>query len=438
MMRRMRTSNLGLKLLMNFEGFRPNATALDDSRWVIGYGHTKGARKGVRVTRAEAVAILRDYDLPPIEQLIDDNVMAPLNQNEFDALVSLVFNIGGEAFKTSDVLAFINSGEKLSAGEAMTAWRKARLNGRLILVDALIRRRAAEKALFLRHPEGSPISPSVFIRPELDEKAARFIPSETPVVATRERKRPVDTETVEPVDVADEQSNELETAGVHDLPDTGTHYVVPDDEIGTDAVAQPSDKTAPELAAGALVARLTRILGEPSDDTHASPLSADEASIEDGPTPDEITKAISELADGPSPLDDDDLAPLPDTASFEDHADNDVDEPVVTADRPKLIDDLEPLSSEALGDPMSFVGANMVNPLPKKTGVGLSWLIYVLLGLIGGLFLGFGIIGPSLDVASANEGTGNFGYTGMTVLGGLLLLLALYFLFKAFRNGRKA
>ena len=125
--------------------------------------------------------------MPPIEQLIEETVLAPLNQNEFDALVSLVFNIGGDAFRGSDVLAFLNSGEKLSAGEAFTAWRKAKLNDRLIIVDALVRRRAAEKALFLRHPGGMPIAPSVHIRPQLDEKAARFIPSEPPVVATRER-----------------------------------------------------------------------------------------------------------------------------------------------------------------------------------------------------------------------------------------------------------
>jgi lysozyme len=71
-----------------------------------------------------------------------------LVQNEFDALVSFVFNIGAEAFRTSRVLVHLNAGEKLAAAEAMAAWRKAKIGGQSVVVDGLVRRRSAEKDSF--------------------------------------------------------------------------------------------------------------------------------------------------------------------------------------------------------------------------------------------------------------------------------------------------
>ncbi len=454
---------------MSFEGFRSRALSLGGGRWVIGFGHTKGAREGVVVTRTEAVAILQNYDLPPIEQFIEEAVMAPLNQNEFDALVSLVFNIGAEAFRTSDVLAFLNSGEKLAAGEAFTAWRKARLNGRLIIVDALIRRRAVEKALFMRHPGCTPIAPSAHIRPVLDEAAARFIPSEPPIVATRERTpeaeqavpvaedisaAPQATQTEEvgqaesPEPTEDDGQTELEfddraerfvvpESGVHDLPPL-VDVEEDDAPIGPEMPAReaPSDKTAPELAAGALVARLTRILGEPglgADET-AAPKSG---GAEDGPTPDEITRAISELADGPAAAPTaiaDDLPPLPEAMLVEEDALTIEDVAALEDTARPMIDDLEPIPDAALHQPVAKVGANIKDADEPRPRMGLSWLIYVAIGLIGALFALFGIIGPSTDLSGVNRGMGQYGYMGLTVLGGVLVLLSMYFLFKAYRS----
>ena len=451
-MRRMRTSKFGLKLLMNFEGFRPAATALGNGGWVIGYGHTKGAREGVRVTRAEAIGILREFDLPPIEKLIDEAVMAPLHQNEFDALVSLVFNIGSKAFLSSDVLAYLNSGEKLSAAESITAWRKARLNDRLIIVDALIRRRAAEKALFLRHPGGTPIAPSVFIRPQLDVDAARFVPTEPPVVATRERQsaaNPVEAETEEAGTQADRKQFIVPDA------DPAPHFVSPKDDSPSEDVAEDlvpvsalrdlpplsdepettgvADQTAPEIAAGALVARLTRILGDPDQDG-AEPQDA-APMVDDGPTADEITRAISELADGPQQSDDD-LPPLPDSIAL---AGEEEEEQVETPPAQKriFIDDLEPMIDPATLGPAAMVGANIPAQASTSNTARLSWLIYVLLGLIGVVFAGVGFVGPNLEASVTNNGLGRFGYIGLTLLGSLLVLLSVYFLFKAYRHRSK-
>ncbi len=152
----MRTSGVGVELIKSFEGFRARATRLPNGAWIVGFGHTASAREGVRVTREDAELVLRHHDLKPIEALISERVLTPLSQNEFDALVSFVFNIGPEAFLESNVLALLNSGERLQAAEGMTAWRKGRVDGEVRVVDALVRRRAPRKPVpgtpFRPHP----------------------------------------------------------------------------------------------------------------------------------------------------------------------------------------------------------------------------------------------------------------------------------------------
>merc|ERR1712080_668915 len=121
----LRTSQNGLKLIMAYEGFRSHSKQLPDGRWMVGYGHTRAARQGVRVSQHEAVAILREFDLPPVEKALNELLLVPVNQNEFDALVSFAFNIGVDQFEGSDVLAFLNAGNRLAAAAAMEVWRKA-------------------------------------------------------------------------------------------------------------------------------------------------------------------------------------------------------------------------------------------------------------------------------------------------------------------------
>lgn len=166
-----RISQAGLDLIKNFEGLRRRSSKLPTGGWIVGYGHTRSAREGIEVSEREAEYLLR-YDLQETERLVCDVVRAPLHQNEFDALVSLAWNIGEEAFRHSDVLKYVNSGEMLAAAESFAAWRKARIDGHLIVLDALVRRRAAEKNLFLSHPAGAPAAPSLVVRPVLDSAAS--------------------------------------------------------------------------------------------------------------------------------------------------------------------------------------------------------------------------------------------------------------------------
>ncbi|MDZ4759953.1 MAG: lysozyme [Alphaproteobacteria bacterium] len=185
---RLRTSRAGLDLIKSFEGFREAAARLPDGRWTIGYGHVRSAREGVTITEDDAEDLLR-FDLGPIEEAIHALAFAPLNQNQFDALASLVFNISPGQFKESEILRGINAGEYIAAASAFDAWRKARINGRVIVVDALVRRRAIEKAMFLEHPDGRPAAPTPVVTPELDVQAAvlRETPSEVtaPLIGLR-------------------------------------------------------------------------------------------------------------------------------------------------------------------------------------------------------------------------------------------------------------
>lgn len=177
-------SRAGLELIERFEGLRRTAARLPDGRWTIGYGHTRSARAGAEVSAEDAEALLL-FDLAPLVAALNAMVFTPLNQNQFDALVAFAFNVGLEAFRKSDVLVRINEGRLTEAACALDLWRRAEIHGDALVLDALIRRRAAEKALFLTPPGGFVPTPSALVRPERDDAAEPLLP----------RMRPAEIET---------------------------------------------------------------------------------------------------------------------------------------------------------------------------------------------------------------------------------------------------
>jgi lysozyme len=136
-----------------FERLTLKAVHLSDGRYMVGYGHTRGAREGLTVTQREAEALLY-YDLSKAALEVEARCFTPLSRAQFEALTAFAFNIGNENFRASAVLALVNEGRLLEAAEAMEAWRQADVEGRRLVMDALVRRRAAEKALFLQPPDG--------------------------------------------------------------------------------------------------------------------------------------------------------------------------------------------------------------------------------------------------------------------------------------------
>ena len=149
---RHRASRAAIELIKRFEGYRRTAAQLPDGRWTIGHGHTLTARQGAQVSEADAEALLL-YDLLGIGQALNAAIFAPLTQNQFDALAAFAFNIGLDNFHRSGVLRRLNEGAPIQAACAMELWRKAEVAGARIDIDALVRRRACEKPLFLT-PEG--------------------------------------------------------------------------------------------------------------------------------------------------------------------------------------------------------------------------------------------------------------------------------------------
>ena len=181
---RHQVSRAAIDLIKRFEGFRPKAVRLPDGRWMIGYGHTLSARQGAEVSETDAEALLI-YDLIAIAHAVNEWVYTPLTQNQFDALCSFAFNLGLDNFRRSAVLRRLNEGALLQAACAMELWRKAEFEGEEIVIDALVRRRSAEKALFLTPPGGAFVpAPSPVLRPGLDADLGKTVPSAEPVEVT--------------------------------------------------------------------------------------------------------------------------------------------------------------------------------------------------------------------------------------------------------------
>lgn len=181
MLSRHRVSRAAIELIKRFEGYRRHAAQLPDGRWTIGYGHTLTAREGAEVSEADAEALLV-YDLISVQHAVNENVYAPLSQNQFDAICSFAFNIGLDNFRRSQVLKRLNAGAAVQAACAMELWRKADFEGERIVVDTLVRRRASEKALFLTPPgDDFAPAPSPIIRPLIDLDALDLVPLRRPV-----------------------------------------------------------------------------------------------------------------------------------------------------------------------------------------------------------------------------------------------------------------
>ncbi|MBP8282382.1 MAG: lysozyme [Chromatiaceae bacterium] len=138
------TSPAGIALIQAHEGLRLTAYRDPVGIWTIGYGSTSHVHPGMQITRDQATLRLY-HDVDDAEATVNRRVTVPLTQSQFDALVSLVFNIGGGAFRKSTLLQKLNAGDYAGAAGEFGRWVKAK--GRVL--PGLVTRRAAERALFL-------------------------------------------------------------------------------------------------------------------------------------------------------------------------------------------------------------------------------------------------------------------------------------------------
>lgn len=96
----MRTSPEGLALIRTFEGCVLKAYKCPAGVWTIGYGHTRGVGPGQKITDQEAIRLL-DEDVRLIENRLNSKFPGQLEQRQFDALVSFIFNLGWTKFSKS-------------------------------------------------------------------------------------------------------------------------------------------------------------------------------------------------------------------------------------------------------------------------------------------------------------------------------------------------
>jgi lysozyme len=361
---RHQVSRAAIELIKPFEGYRRNAAQLPDGRWTIGYGHTLTARQGAQVSEDDAEALLL-YDLIAVANGVNAHSYTPLTQNQFDALCAFAFNVGVENFRSSAVLKRINEGALIQAAFAMELWRRAEFEGEQIVVDALVRRRAAEKALFLTPPRGAWVAaPSAILSPQLDHDGPDLGPRDapTPVVTVLEGERtlllrndqpalaPVSPDTAGPVKAAAEEV----TARLQIIfPPPAEASEDPEAEITSARVAEPPEGMELDGAPFELTA-------EPQPDP--DPPSSGERSIIDaefGPG----------LFDAPAPANDTDGQ---------------------AADEPAAGAEAETAARVVINDiaPFDYVPPT-VQPLPQPRRDGL--FTEVMLALLGLVFFGGGI-----------------------------------------------
>ena len=141
----MRLSLPSRERLKRLEGFRAKAyIPVPGDRTTIGYGFTDGVKLGDTMTREEADARLVE-ELRPYEMAVWQGCTREPNQNEFDAMVLLCFNIGPAGFRRSTVLKAHNRGDCQAAARAFGLWNKS--GGKVYA--GLTKRRAEESALYL-------------------------------------------------------------------------------------------------------------------------------------------------------------------------------------------------------------------------------------------------------------------------------------------------
>ena len=135
----------GLELIKKFEGFVPSEYVCPAGKRTIGYGHVIRETESFspELTKREAEELLKE-DLGAAEEAVIRFVDVPLTPNQFDALVSFVFNVGAERFKRSMLLRRLNAGDYAGAAKEFLQWVYG--NGQKL--EGLVRRRRAEKALF--------------------------------------------------------------------------------------------------------------------------------------------------------------------------------------------------------------------------------------------------------------------------------------------------
>lgn len=168
----MQINAAGLEVIKRFEGLHDgNLSAIGlqpklcpAGIWTIGYGHALRDHNGefLRGKEGEAEAYrqygylteqganeLLQQDVKEFSAAVEKLLTNPVNDSQFSAMVSFAYNVGIKAFSTSSVLKFFNQGRTADSADAFLLWVKATVKGKKVVLTGLVRRRHAERLLFL-------------------------------------------------------------------------------------------------------------------------------------------------------------------------------------------------------------------------------------------------------------------------------------------------
>lgn len=144
----MEVSAKGLEIVKHFESLFLKAYIDPVGVWTIGYGNTGPvAYEGNQITEEKADALLRE-DMKESEIFVDRYINVGLSQQQFDALVSFTFNVGGGALSKSTMRKKLNANDFDGAAKEFPRWNKGTVDGKKVVLSGLTRRRKSERHLF--------------------------------------------------------------------------------------------------------------------------------------------------------------------------------------------------------------------------------------------------------------------------------------------------
>jgi lysozyme len=136
-------SKEGLQLIKKYEGYKEKAYKCQAGVWTVGYGHTKNVQPNSKINKDQAESYLIE-DVKNAEIAVKKYVNVPVTQGQYDSLVSLAYNIGGNNFRKSTTLKEVNNKNYEKAGKGILLWNKAK--GKIS--NGLVKRRNEEYSLF--------------------------------------------------------------------------------------------------------------------------------------------------------------------------------------------------------------------------------------------------------------------------------------------------
>lgn len=139
----MQISEKGIKLIKFYEGFKQSSYRCPAGKWTIGFGSTKGVKRGMGISEAHATTwLIRDAN--EAADAIARLVTVKLTQDQVDALISFIYNLGIGAFTESTLLKKLNEGDYAAVPNELNRWIYSGDN----VLPGLVYRRKAEGILW--------------------------------------------------------------------------------------------------------------------------------------------------------------------------------------------------------------------------------------------------------------------------------------------------